>query len=66
MKNLDRALELSKAPVTLDDFLEWDRLLLQSHGEEAEAIGELYTSMMSNAVDGAYDQYVERCMESEQ
>ncbi len=58
MKNYERALELSKPPVTLDDFLEWDDLLKHSRGEEADAIGDLYTSMMANAEEGAHEQYV--------
>jgi hypothetical protein len=62
MKNLERAIELSKAPVTLDDFLEWDKLLTQSHGAEADEIGELYTTMMSNAEQGVHEQYVEHSL----
>ncbi|PTP90098.1 MULTISPECIES: hypothetical protein [Vibrio] len=58
MKYLNQALELSKAPVTLEDFLEWDRLLDVAKGEEANRIGELYTTMMSNSTPEIHEHYV--------
>jgi hypothetical protein len=58
MKLFEQAHQLSQAPVTLDDFLEWERLMNLAKGEEAERIGDLYTTMMSNSTAETHEQYV--------
>lgn len=58
MNYFEQALKLSELPVTLEDFLEWEQLLQQARGEEADAIGELYTTMMANASEDVHEQYV--------
>ncbi|WP_428773134.1 hypothetical protein [Vibrio sp.] len=59
MKRLDKAVQLTQAPITLESFLEWERLHAEAQGEEAELIGDLYDAMLAAATDEVYEVYME-------
>ncbi|MBY8232358.1 hypothetical protein [Vibrio fluvialis] len=57
MNNLEKAQRLLKSAVTVETLLELDSLCQQSHGDEADKIGDLWEAAMVQASQGVIDEY---------
>lgn len=64
MKYYQQALIVTSPPITLESFLEWELLVSQARGEEADRIGELFESMIFHAPE-VYEEYTLYCLEQQ-
>ncbi|MCG6233101.1 hypothetical protein [Vibrio furnissii] len=57
MNNLEKAQQLLKSPITVETLLNLDNLCQQSHGAEADKIGDLWEAAMVQAEQEVIDEY---------